>query len=133
MVSREQGAWRTRRTDSCRLDHVADGESLDGLVLGRAPAAVGAADRLHVAAAWETLLATSRVVLVLCLKERHTLLVAAVGLSLLDHFVGFVVGSGCRVERSMGKASLVWRTLHRAQSCLPHHKNGEEGTLPRKP
>lgn len=57
-------------TNSGRLDHVADGESLDGLVLGRAARAVGATDRLDVAA---------------------TLLVAAVVLSLLDHFGGFVV------------------------------------------
>lgn len=39
------------RTDSCRLDHVADGEPLDGLVLGSASRAVGAADGLDVAAA----------------------------------------------------------------------------------
>jgi hypothetical protein len=38
--------------DGGALDHVADGESLDGLVLGRAARAVGAADRLHVAAAF---------------------------------------------------------------------------------
>lgn len=40
-----------RRTDSSRLDHVADGESLDCLVLGRAARAVAAADGLHMAAA----------------------------------------------------------------------------------
>lgn len=42
---------RTKRTNSSRLDHVADGESLDGLVLGRAARAVAAADGLDVAAA----------------------------------------------------------------------------------
>lgn len=40
-----------KRTDGGGLDHVADGESLDGLVLGRASRAVGAPDRLHVASA----------------------------------------------------------------------------------
>lgn len=39
------------RTDGGRLDHVADGESLDRLVLGGASRAVGAADGLDVAAA----------------------------------------------------------------------------------
>lgn len=39
------------RTDGSRLDHVADGEALDGLVLGDAAGAVGAAHRLGVAAA----------------------------------------------------------------------------------
>ena len=41
--------WRDRRTDSGGLDHVADGESLDGLVLRNASRAVGAADGLDVA------------------------------------------------------------------------------------
>ena len=39
------------RTDGGGLDHVADGESLNGLVLRRASRAVGASDRLDVAAA----------------------------------------------------------------------------------
>ena len=51
------------------LNHVADGEALDGLVLGGASRAVGAADGLDVAAA---------------------LLVAAVVLPLLDHFDGIL-------------------------------------------
>jgi len=51
-------------TDSSRFDHVADRESLDCLVLRSASRAVGATDRLDVAAA---------------------LLVAAVGRSLFDH------------------------------------------------
>lgn len=38
-------------TDSGRLDHVADGESLDCLILGRAARAVAASDGLDVAAA----------------------------------------------------------------------------------
>ena len=38
-------------TDGGALDHVADGESLDCLVLGCAARAVGAADRLHMATA----------------------------------------------------------------------------------
>jgi len=42
---------RTGRTNSSRLNHVADGESLDGLVLGGASRAVGAPDGLDVAAA----------------------------------------------------------------------------------
>lgn len=40
-----------RRTNGSRLDHVADGESLDRLVLGGAARAVAAADGLDVAAA----------------------------------------------------------------------------------
>ena len=39
------------RTDGSGLNHVADGESLDGLVLGGAARAVGAAHGLDVAAA----------------------------------------------------------------------------------
>lgn len=42
---------RGSRTDGSRLDHVADGEALDGLVLGGAASAVGAAHGLDVAAA----------------------------------------------------------------------------------
>jgi hypothetical protein len=44
------------RTDGGGLDHVADGESLDRLVLGGASRAVGAADGLDVTA---TLLVTT--------------------------------------------------------------------------
>lgn len=54
-------------TSGGRLNHVADGEPLDGLVLGGASRAVGAPDGLDVAAA---------------------LLVAAVVLPLLGHFGG---------------------------------------------
>jgi hypothetical protein len=39
-----------RRTDGSGLDHVANGESFDRLVLGCASRAIGAADRLDVAA-----------------------------------------------------------------------------------
>jgi hypothetical protein len=46
------------RTDGGGLDHVADGESLDCLILGSASRAVGAADGLDVAA---TLLVTAAV------------------------------------------------------------------------
>lgn len=42
---------RGRRTDSGGLNHVADGESLDGLVLGSASRAVGASDGLDVTTA----------------------------------------------------------------------------------
>ena len=56
------------RTDGSRLDHVADGKSLDCLVLWGATGAVGASDWVHVSA---------------------SLLVAAVGGALLDHFGGF--------------------------------------------
>lgn len=47
------------RTDGSGLNHVADGEALDRLVLGDATSAVGAADRLDVAAA--VLVATAAV------------------------------------------------------------------------
>jgi hypothetical protein len=40
-----------KRTDSSRLNHVADGESLDSLILGSASRAVAASDGLDVAAA----------------------------------------------------------------------------------
>lgn len=40
-----------KHTDSSGLDHVADGESLDCLILGSASRAVGATDGLDVAAA----------------------------------------------------------------------------------
>lgn len=60
-------AWK--HTDGSRLNHVADGEALDGLVLGCASRAVAAADGLDVAT---------------------TLLVTAVILSLLDHLGGVV-------------------------------------------
>ena len=40
-----------RRTDSGRLNHVPDGKPLDGLVLRGAARAVGATNRLNVAAA----------------------------------------------------------------------------------
>ena len=46
------------RTDGSGLNHVADGETLDGLVLGNAASAVGAAHGLDVAAA--VLVATAR-------------------------------------------------------------------------
>lgn len=42
---------RRRRTNSSRLDHVADGETLDCLILGGASRAVAAADGLDMAAA----------------------------------------------------------------------------------
>jgi len=51
-------------TNGGGLDHVADGESLDGLVFGGASAAVRATNRLHMATA---------------------LLVTSVGRALLDH------------------------------------------------
>jgi len=54
-------------TNSGGLDHVSDGESLDSLVFGRASAAVGAANGLHMAT---------------------TLLVTSIGRSLFDHFRG---------------------------------------------
>ena len=41
----------TKRTDGSGLDHVADGETLDCLILGGASRAVAAADGLDVAAA----------------------------------------------------------------------------------
>lgn len=42
---------KEERTNSSRLDHVADGETLDRLILGGAASAVAAADRVDVAAA----------------------------------------------------------------------------------
>jgi hypothetical protein len=50
---RGQGRGFEERTDGRRLNHVADGEPLDGLVLGSASRAVGAPDGLDVAAACE--------------------------------------------------------------------------------
>ena len=65
----EEGESGKRRTDGSGLNHVADGESLDRLVLRSASRAVAATDGLDVAAA---------------------LLVAAVVLSLLDHLGDWV-------------------------------------------
>ena len=78
------GVWRVRRTDSSGLDHVADGESLDGLVLRNASRAVGAADGLDVAT---TLLVATAVQK---MSARHSALSQTsqivLGSSLLDHF-----------------------------------------------
>ena len=79
-----------RRTDGGRLDHVADGESLDCLVLGCASRAVGAADGLDVAA---TLLVTAAVVvLVLSLPRRLPFRWCILRRALLDH-VGLISGN----------------------------------------
>lgn len=74
--------WCRRRTDGSGLNHVADGEALDGLVLGSASRAVGAADGLDVAAA---------------------LLVAAVVLSLLDHLGGVLSDTVLKMLLSIGR------------------------------
>lgn len=81
-----QGMSGCSRTNSSRLNHVADGEALDGLVLGRASRAVGAADGLDVAATLLVATATERVLSVLLIAmqsndEDDRLL----GLSLLRH------------------------------------------------
>lgn len=70
-IQRRDGDSQGRRTNGGRLDHVADREALDGLVLGCAAGAVGAADGLDVTAA---------------------VLVATVCRSLLDH-AGWLVCS----------------------------------------
>ena len=67
MAQNSRMGFSGRRTDGGGLNHVADGEPLDGLVLGGASRAVGAADGLDVAAA---------------------LLVTTVGRALLDHVCG---------------------------------------------
>jgi len=63
-------------TNGSRFNHVANRESLDGLVFWCATAAVGAANGLYVAAAF---------------------LVTSIGRALLDHFCGLVV----RMRQSM--------------------------------
>ncbi len=67
--------------DGGALDHVADGESLDGLVLGGAAGAVGAADRLHVAAAF---LVTSTAITSLVVFAWSVVLGGCRGLTYLD-------------------------------------------------
>lgn len=52
------GGWEVQHTDGGRLNHVTDGESLDGLVLGGTSGAIGATDGLDVAT---TLLVTSAI------------------------------------------------------------------------
>jgi hypothetical protein len=52
LVGGGKDGGRKRRTNSGALDHVADGKSLDGLILGGAAGAVRAADGLDVAAAF---------------------------------------------------------------------------------
>jgi hypothetical protein len=51
MAQNSRMGFSGRRTDGGGLNHVADGEPLDGLVLGGASRAVGATDRLDVAPA----------------------------------------------------------------------------------
>lgn len=51
MAVESPGGEQGTRTDSSRLNHVANGEALDSLVLGNAASAVGAAHGLNVAAA----------------------------------------------------------------------------------
>jgi len=84
-----------RRTDSGGLNHVADGESLDGLVLGGASRAVGATDRLDVAPAvlvaaaanqmLAMVLAAPSRVCVVAAWDMYARGVAVLGRSLLDH------------------------------------------------
>ena len=72
-----------RRTDGGRFDHVADGESLDCLVLGSASRTVAAANRLDVAAA--LLVTTAVVLLALPLFTASTCRCCILGRALLDH------------------------------------------------
>jgi hypothetical protein len=72
-----------RRTNSGRLDHVPDGESLDGFVLGCAAGAVGASDGLDVAAAF---LVTSAVGPVSICLLFCVYMDVILGRPLLDHF-----------------------------------------------
>jgi len=65
-------------TDGGRLDHVSDGESLDGLVLRCASRAVRASDWLDVAAAF---------------------LVSSIGRSLFNHDGGVRSQNSCDVQR----------------------------------
>jgi hypothetical protein len=97
------------RTDSRRLNHVADGEPLDGLILGSASRAVRAPDGLNVAAAcenhelawlewsWDDDNGYQ-------VDRRHTLLVAAVVLSLLNHLVGVLSCTGSQEGLCGGRA-----------------------------
>lgn len=89
-LRRSLSAGLGKRTDGGRLNHVADGESLDRLVLGSASRAVGAADGLDVAA---TLLVTAATTM-LVLPSRSSLLLryCILGRSLLDH-VGLILVS----------------------------------------
>ncbi len=80
------GGWG-RHTDSGRLDHVPDGESLDGLVLGRASGAVGASNGLDVAAA---LLVASAVRILLDVEDPKIVRLGLLGRSLLNHDCGRV-------------------------------------------
>lgn len=89
-LKREPGPGAMLHTNSSRLNHVADGESLDGLVLGRASRAVGATDGLDVAA---------------------TLLVAAVVLSLQEESWS----ASCAVVISCAWRSTAMRSQGRVQ------------------
>jgi hypothetical protein len=89
-----EGGYSDRRTDSGGLNHVADGESLDGLVLGGASRAVGATDRLDVAPAVLVAAAANQMLAVVLagppcvVSVRHGMCargVAVLGRSLLDH------------------------------------------------
>ena len=83
------------RTDGGRLDHVPDGESLDCLVLWCASRAVGAADRLDVAAA---LLVATAVVL-LASSMAPSVRQCILGCSLLDHGGLILISVSQRLSR----------------------------------
>jgi hypothetical protein len=97
----DKGSHR-RRTDGGGLDHVADGESLDRLVLGSASRAVGAADGLNVAAA--LLVTAAVVVLVVPLPPCSLVSCCLLGRSLLDHdgLILTFVSAGFVIYRDRG-------------------------------
>lgn len=63
---------KEKRTNSSRLNHVADGEPLDGLVLGGASRAVAASDGLDVAAALLVSAAERLLAIVFSVRERQS-------------------------------------------------------------
>jgi hypothetical protein len=73
---------RLPRTNSSGLDHVPDGEALDGLVLGCAATAVRAANGLHMAAA----LLVASTVRIISMKTGTSNRTALLGRALLYHF-----------------------------------------------
>jgi len=80
------------RTNGSRLDHVADGESLDRLVLWCTSGAVGAANWVHMSTSLLVTSTTDRIsveVLYRLLQTREIAGLIVLGSALLDHFCGF--------------------------------------------
>jgi hypothetical protein len=108
--------WRLKRTNGGRLDHVADGESLDRLVLGCASRAVGAADGLDVATTLlVTTLTRSQYLSHIQFAHKSYVPLDERFLTILNVYFGLVSGNFEDVGIGVGRGSAVgWSKLKRA-------------------